>query len=102
MFAPIQKTGDAEKKCFPFSMFRSRTNSVEFSPQITLLPYIHIIFIVMFRNGPMARSRMQDGVCVSAPCEGMGSAFQELGQFRPCSFAVPAVFTIFGLLGQNG
>ena len=54
---------------------------------ITLLLYVRIVLIVMFRGGPVTWSRIQGGVCAYLLL-GMAwaSAFQVVEQFRPGSF----------------
>jgi len=54
---------------------------------VTLLIYVRIVLIVMFRKGPVSWGRIQGGVCVYLLI-GMiwASAFQFLEQFRPGSF----------------
>jgi hypothetical protein len=54
---------------------------------VTLLLYVRIVIIVMFRAGPVTWSRIQGGVCAYLLL-GMAwaSAFQVLEQFRPGSF----------------
>jgi hypothetical protein len=54
---------------------------------ITLLLYVRIVVMVMFRGGPVTWSRIQGGVCAYLLL-GMAwaSAFQVVEQFRPGSF----------------
>jgi hypothetical protein len=54
---------------------------------ITLLLYVRIVLMVMFRGGPVTWSRIQGGVCAYLLL-GMAwaSAFQVMEQFRPGSF----------------
>ncbi|MGD0214865.1 MAG: ion channel [Terriglobales bacterium] len=54
---------------------------------ITLLLYVRIVLMVMFRGGPVTWSRIQGGVCAYLLL-GMAwaSAFQVVEQFRPGSF----------------
>jgi voltage-gated potassium channel len=54
---------------------------------ITLLLYVRIVLMVMFRGGPVTWRRIQGGVCAYLLL-GMAwaSAFQTLEQFRPGSF----------------
>src|SRR5580698_350364 len=55
---------------------------------ITLLLYVRIVLMVMFRGGPVTWSRIQGGVCAYLLL-GMAwaSAFQVIEQFHPGSFS---------------
>jgi Ion channel len=66
---------------------------------ITLLLYVRIVLIVMFRGGPVTWSRIQGGVCAYLLL-GMAwaSAFQVVEQFRPGSFRFVSAPTNFDQL----